>query len=310
LNRDIKYSITQIKNFDFQNPSEEILTSLFNIIGFKTIIHRIPKNTSIFRCRKHNERLLYYFEKDISFRTDVEKINNYGRANVPHTSKFYGAISTGDIKHGHLTSIVETSSIIRNNGEGIETFTVGKWVTNKELNALTIIPNRTDQKISELNEYLINIFDTYNDTVGFDDDHLEFYDLIGNEFSKIVGSSMNNEYAISAHFAESVIQNEEVDAIIYPSVQSESRGYNIIMNPITVIDNLEFQSGIHGALFYYDQLALFNNIYQTKTESDLPFNWIEMNDDESWDIQKILEFYSNNGVEVAKIIEDIKNQTH
>ena len=84
--------------------------------------------------KKKNE----YFKKvsEVSYRTDVENMRNFGRANEPAQSVFY-------CSNDDWISYVETSEITRDNKEkDSEEVTTGLWIATEDIivvNVLTMI---------------------------------------------------------------------------------------------------------------------------------------------------------------------------
>jgi len=303
----MKTLINKIKDFNFDKISFEDLNDFFNTNGLPIIGHKIPLSSYVYRCRRNNNYFdLFYFEKDITYRTDIKNIKTFGRANFPNSSKFYGAIPTNEIDEGYLISILETSTNIRNEIDGIEFFTVGQWVTKREFNVVTIVPDLSIKKLSEINEYLIQLFNNYKSSNSFTADQLAFHELIGVEFSKKVKINQENEYALSSAFSEAILQNPNIGGIIYPSVQSKYKGINIVLNPKNADELLHLKEIKFGAFYNFGHITTFNSYFKTEIIQGYPFRWER--DVMTKDFNHIIDFYNINGVNKDLLIKELHEQ--
>ena len=92
----IRNTISQLANADLSKTS---YAKIFNLISkgigpvpILTITH--PKGNFIQRARINNGKELFFSENEISYRTDIQNIIKFGRANrSSFQSLFYGACS-------------------------------------------------------------------------------------------------------------------------------------------------------------------------------------------------------------------------
>lgn len=298
---------SKIKNFNFNRFSLKELCDFFNVKGLPIMGKKVPIGTQIFRCRPHgNNNDFFYFERDISYRTDLQNIKSFGRGNFPNSSKFYCSISTEEVKEGYVTSIYETSLNLRNNHNGIEFYTVGMWTTQKELEVVAVKPDSLNEHLSKSNEDLVKIFNDYKSKQSFNEYELEFHELIGKEFTKKVKNGNDNLYAISSAFSESILQNTKVDGIIYPAVQTESKGNNIVLNPIKADEFLHLEEVIYGVLYKFGDFSTFNPLKKAELKEGYPFKW--KNDDRTKNNGQVIEFLKKYNITETKIIETLFEQ--
>lgn len=102
-------------------------------------IAKLRKNAVIDRVRLNKSTKFFNSQKDLSYISDEKIISNlkeFGRANKPHQSLFYGALKSEQIQENRMTAYLETSSLLRDpeavnlNGE---LFTLSRWITNEEI---------------------------------------------------------------------------------------------------------------------------------------------------------------------------------
>jgi hypothetical protein len=132
-----------LKRFNFTRQDlEEFELHIANTLKkLPSSFVEFKKGHPIYRCRKYNLPLesLFYFESDLSFRTDLNDISEFGRCHIPNTSVFYGSTYLPNIsgkqkmiEPGFETAIRETSKLLNPSkssevSEGLEIFGVGRW---------------------------------------------------------------------------------------------------------------------------------------------------------------------------------------
>jgi hypothetical protein len=223
---------------------EEIYDLLKNGIKFIPLpIAKIWANANIDRVRQNKEIALFRHIDDLGYIKDKNVIDNiltsFGRANNPHQVMFYGALETTLIDKPRLTAIAETSHIFRIPGTDCtdgEHYTVSRWETQKELFVVEVVfseyalKNNPDiVKSFENQTKLLKEHNLEPQEFAF---HLEFLKFISEEFSKRVTNA--EEYKISAAYTNLALLHPDVSGIIYPSVQTDYFGINIVLTPEVV----------------------------------------------------------------------------
>ncbi len=225
-------------------------------------IAKLKKGTCIKRARHNNGTFLFSSIDDLSYikKTEViEKLTEFGRANKPHEVLFYSAIQNPTPNEALVTAIAETSrlfSAIDSKESKGEVFTVGSWRNRSDLNvaemvfAESAIENNEGIKRS-FEQQKKNVREMENIDTSFFEDFLVF---ISNEFARVANT--NADYKISTAYAELVLRNKNIQGIVYPSVQVQYIGTNLLLPP-TVVDNflyIEFLETVK--LFYKKELTL------------------------------------------------------
>jgi hypothetical protein len=141
ITMDYKQSLINLEdiskiNLNDPNSYNEIHKLLkTTIIPFNLLT--LKKGMYLYRARRNNKSKAFTKKAQISYRKDICKIKEFGRANEPHQSIFYSS-------HRTETALFETSSLF-NKGEiktGAEIITLGKWYVNNNINLLGIISDK------------------------------------------------------------------------------------------------------------------------------------------------------------------------
>lgn len=306
-----------IREFKFENTDLELLFSNFDCLdeNIFALLITIPKGRAIYRCRRNNPmEELYYFEKDISYRTDLKNIKSIGRANHPFSSKFYGSLTpinkdkseTNNLE-GYDLSLFETSEMCRNDGEGIESYTIGMWVLKEDLKAFVVIPDKDNKNLSDLNYELTETYEKFKHELNLTNEQVEFMELIGKEFSKEVKNGESQQYGISSTFAEFMLE-KKINAIAYPSVQAKMKGFNIVMNPCTADSYLKLERVVAVDLYKFKTIIQLNHLYISELKNNYPFHWENVPKESYSDIRTIIQQFNSNDIHSSDIISALINQ--
>ncbi|MCK8143434.1 hypothetical protein MW871_16200 [Flavobacterium sp. I-SCBP12n] len=237
-----KFISTKLKTIDtifIEKALKEIKAMPITIAKMNSghYVDRIRPHSEDFRAKKIQE-LSYIKEKSI---LDVKRINNeYGRANIPGESMFYGSLMTAEIQQNRATAFMETSEMFYKPEITEEYFTLSRWdiiedfqvyevVFQEDLKQLTesVLSNKETQmefmkEITLSNEELLN-------------DAKEKLSFFSNEFAKEVKKEDNELYRISAIFTNIFLSHPKskniVWGIVYPSVKSNYLGLNVAILP-------------------------------------------------------------------------------
>ncbi|SFZ94417.1 hypothetical protein SAMN05428642_104169 [Flaviramulus basaltis] len=220
---------------------DEIYDLLKNGIKFIPLpIAKLSKNAYIDRVRQNKGKTLFKHINELGYIKDKNVIDNvlssFGRANNPHQVMFYGALETSLIDKPRLTAIAETSHIFRVSGTDCpdgEYYTVSRWETRKELLVVEVVFSeyalKNNPEIAESFENQKKLLKEHNleeKDMAF---HLDFLKFISEEFSKKVVNP--EEYKISSAYTNIALLHPDVSGIIYPSVQTDYFGVNIVLPP-------------------------------------------------------------------------------
>jgi len=240
------------------------------LIPFTTA--KIKKGSTVERARINKKGEVFYSENEISYRTDIQNITEYGRANTPHTSMFYGSIVSEKIQNPRIVNLIETEETFRtkSNADLDLIFTVGKWRILEELEVAEIVFSK---KVRELNGKVEEAYTYHIDKLKREHPNdYEYYirvlEFFAEQFSKPEINS-DDDYKFSAAYMGMVLE-KGLPALIYPSVRTEYLGNNIVL-PIRAVE--EFLSLEIVAMFKVKKVGQDTLIHNAKIASDLgPMN--------------------------------------
>jgi len=216
------------------------IKNILNAFSIPLSYTKIPAGTPIFRNRVHEnpknriDENLFQRIEDISHITNPQIIIDFGRANEPMQSIFYGSTTSE-------TAFFETSRTSRSQNDiNFEINTIGQWILQEDINIAFLPLNSTNRgkysiadRLDADFQQLIKVFKNDNT-----DDLQKVLELFSIEFSTD-SRGKENDYLISCAFANYIYDqigveyesNEElvIDGIMYPSVQLISSGLNLAL---------------------------------------------------------------------------------
>ena len=240
---------------------EKLVTQLLEFAPIPIV--QIDHNSKFQRVRNNYHGEIFLSESEISFRKDAWNIKEFGRANIPYSSKFYCSLSSKYINEIRLINVLETNKEFRQK-QSIrkrQVFTSGQWVSTRPL-YVAIFPFNKFAVIS-------------NDEIR---SHLEKYQTIMNTFSKeqqqnckrilpfishfLSAKHINNhwDYLISAFCSELILDKYNLDGILYPSVRADFKSYNLVLQPEAVLNKLYLQKAAMFELLLNRQIAVIDNV--------------------------------------------------
>jgi hypothetical protein len=240
---EIKRAISKIRIVDLN--SNDAYSTIENIMKKDLVKFALPRKIFVpglrfHRCSNNENNKDFESINRLSFRTDLDNITEFGRANMPKQSIFYSA----DVRP---TAISETSKAFR--GEcykdiDIISITTSHWESIKELTITLIVGNANAQEKNELvKKYNIDIDQLTTDIFKQDKDKiLEILNFVSEEFATNTRGN-SNLYKISCAFAQFAYQTS--DGIIYPSLQRQFEGLNFAIKPDSIKEKLRFVNATH-----------------------------------------------------------------
>jgi hypothetical protein len=275
---------------------------------------KIEKGKAIYRCRKYNLPLqsLFYFESDLSFRTDLNNISEFGRCNQPNTSVFYGSTYYSNMHEtsqmvdpGFKTAILETTKLLDppkslKISEGVEIYGVGMWEATEDFDVFIMPPNEAWRKESELAKKLLEIHEKNMIQAKANDEIREFYKIMGSEFSKYMHNKPNDEYAISALF--SLHTAKSAGGVAYSSVKSGHNGFNIALTPDTIDSKFNFKRAGIGELWKFGKDIHFQFTKTAERNQGIPLIYNKVEGPE-FSVEKMIHDYKNKGIDPNHIIK-------
>ncbi len=245
--------IEQLKNINFENATPDDVRNILYYRILPTIRSEVTKGTYIVRARRgdgHTKRSEMTY-CPVKFCTSLQ------RATLAGQTMFYGVISDDQshLENARVVSIGECSRLSREGKDSVgkEKFTLSYWNVIKPFRVVSFIADSTFPQVHD-NKLLNELRDVFNGS-SFTVQEKELIRFISNEFSKVVKD--NREYLISATISSDIINNTEIDGIVYPSVQLGGQaGLNIALSPVAVNSKLRFVRTLGQTLYKNKDRAL------------------------------------------------------
>lgn len=209
-----------------------------------------PNNTIIRSVYGHGHRMV----KELSYRP-VADCKEYQRASIPGETVFYGCMGehiqngedwNNEIRRAMIMCAAESSPLLREGmcKEDAECRTLSQWNVKRSLKAICFI---TDETFAGRSSYDVDKFrEIYKTKVPYiSEEQRCWMRRISNEFTKQVHSA--EEYEFTAKLCHYLLQEykvngKKIDAIIYPSVQTQGElGVNVAISKESADDALEFE---------------------------------------------------------------------
>lgn len=226
-------NINKIKKIDINNESsypkiQDLISEI--ITPFTTVT--VPKGMTFHRARKLNKGDNFTTKKDLSYRTDLLNILDFGRANEPHQSIFY---ASNEVE----TSIFEICKLPRNiiNDSKFD-IVISSWVVKNNFETLVIASNKI--AITK-NNHIQGVFNHTMQSEYAQDINAQFIsEYFSDEFAKYFDIDNSNNYKVSCAFFNEMLKRFEykIGGIVFPSVEYEYQGTNIALLPEKVDANL------------------------------------------------------------------------
>jgi hypothetical protein len=241
---------------------------------------KLHKNSTIDRVRLNKKEHFYYSEEKLSYIKDekiiAENLVEFGRANKPHQPLFYGAIESEKIKENRLTAYLETSTLLRDTKTELfegELFTLARWQTNEELIVAEMV--FSDKAIKENPNTAVSFKNQFNQLK----EHpmreiaLQQMKFFSEEFAR--KKKTHHDYKISAAYADLIMNQGGYPGILYPSVQSNYQGQNIVLRPDIVDKYLVLKNASTHRLHKNKMQSLMSNYFHTQQfgENNMAFEW-------------------------------------
>lgn len=260
-------------------PIQEMIADIHNvIISIPFMVAPLKQGVRLERVRNNYNGEMFSKISDLSSRPDIEKIKEYGRANLMHESVFYGCMFPENIEFARLTNVIETNPILKSGNKthkGKYIFTTSQWEVIGFINLLILPLNEK----AILNNYITNVeFDHYILELNKVNSNVRniVYELVkffADEFAKPVED--HKDYMLTAAFSHVFMVDYDIDGIVYPSVKSEYRSHNIAIKPSSLIGLDLLKVGMYELFIDKTQVQLIPLAYSLDLGKDKKnFIWI------------------------------------
>lgn len=262
-----------------EDTAEKQLYELFKKLETLPVVsYPLPPDFPLTRARLNNEnerfnQVNHVWHKPKEFNT------GFGRASNPHINVMYGAIDpyppneSTDKPVERITALCEVSKIYFTDPEEIqsEIVTFARWLPGKKLQMICPFDFSKFETDSPI---LKDMYEAYSKVVEENERYKEqitrFHAYISKQFSKHP-ISKGYEYKTTALFTEMII-SMGFDGIIFPSVKTDLRGFNVAINSQIVEEYFKLFAVCECTHYKKKKYSFVNNDLLTdKVEDDGSF---------------------------------------
>jgi hypothetical protein len=234
---DIINAISRLSNDNLLKLEDhEILQELEKFQSLALILIKIHKGSIIYRVRIADQDPFQIFthQRELYYRTDVENINTYGRANIKNNVMFYGSIDNTNPQLAEITAYMESSSILHNQDTSKineDLIHASQWIVEEDFEVVGIINH---SKFHDHNPAAKDLSGRYLD---FTKKYPEaekalnlMIDFLAMQFAREVKKGEEWKYKVSSIFTQYLI-NKGFNGVLYPSVKAGGTTFNIAIHP-------------------------------------------------------------------------------
>lgn len=256
--KSINQIIEELKNIPKIEKNKGLFFDCYAQLGKIGVIeYYFHPEKAIFRSRINKCEPSFLSIDEISYPQNPSK--NYGRANMPGKTMFYGSFipdktADDEIKEAYVINAYEISPFMRNTESRGETkITIGMWKVKCDIKLL-IIPFY--QKFVSKTALSHNLNSEFKGVLSKNSEYKELTEIwnnfISQEFARPVEENSSSEYMISATYSEFLL-NKGYDGIIFPTVQLNGRGFNFAIKT-DIIDKCTEIKVVSEARIYKNKL--------------------------------------------------------
>lgn len=285
--------IEKLKQLDLSNYPVNEIKNLFNQIGpIGSVVVTYHKGKSVIRARPNEENERFKKLSDLSFKPQ-EFNKTYQRASTPNETMFYATsvpdkIELGELDNMRIIGISETIPMLRNKTKsGFQKISFGRWVVQEDINLMAIVHHESYYNESNYTRELVNAFHDFINQYPKEmiDKSLNFQDFMAIEFAKETIQS-DYDYMISAMYTE-YITSYGLDGVLYPSVRTFGKGFNIAITPEASKKLALYVVGECSIYKVKDQVVIGNDAIVVLDGTQTEFELVDLPKDESLYLKKL-----------------------
>jgi len=205
--------------------------------------------------------------KELNYKLPHPK-DKYKRASIPNSTTnstmFYGSIVPKnllptELSASQITCAFEGSEFIRNiNESGIQKLTYSKWIVTKKITLVAIVHYKdfiaSSSYTNRLNQSFLRTINQYPKYIN---DTLLVSEFFAKQFAKSITDN-DYEYLHSACFTETILK-KDFGGVLYPSVRTEGKGFNVAIHPFYADNNIELEASLECFAFKNQDNLFINN---------------------------------------------------
>ena len=285
--------IEQFKQLDLSKYPYAEIKDLFNKVGpIGAVIVTFHKGKSVMRARPNGENERFEKKSDLSFKPQ-EFNKTYQRASTPNETMFYATsvpdkLEEGELDNMRIIGITETIPMLRDKTKsGFQKVSFGRWVVQEDINLMAIVHHESYYKESNYTRELVNAFKGFIEHYPKEviDKSLKFQDFLASEFAT-EDIKADSDYMISAIFTENIV-GQGLDGILYPSVRTAGKGFNIAITPKATEKLALYVAGECSIYKSKDQVVVGNDAIVELDGKQTEFKLVDKDNHEQSLLEKI-----------------------
>ncbi|TKC04358.1 hypothetical protein [Pedobacter frigoris] len=269
--RELKRKLKSIEELNLENTPLSKISNIINKELFVPVtVAKIHAGQYVERVRINAVGEIFKHKQELSYRSDPENIKNYGRANSPGNSIFYGSVKSSLVSSPRIVALAETEEALQGELKGNRDkkliMTVGKWIVKKDILVSEMVFKR--DAINAISEVKM-AFDFHSNLIKQNQpsDIAKQSILLLEYFSEVMSkrTTKNSDYKISAAFSESILRSPNIGGILFQSVQANFEGTNVALKPEIVEDCLFLEEALMVLVEIRGKRVFLDNIATTGT---------------------------------------------
>jgi len=280
---EIENTINSLKALDLCKVTDaEVLKAVSQTEKLVLFGSNIKAGQFVLRGRPDRGFKPYYYEREITYIKQSESniIPRYNRASIEGQSMFYGSIPTGDENFSQIQTCFEITSISGSDTEDGKEYeeyvTMGKWRVKKEFPVTSIVHHsmflQVNSFMKSMNDEYLKVIEQYP---AQKEEYIKAVEYLSSEFAKPVPDDKRYLYKITGAFAN-ILFAHGLAGVIYPSVKTEGKGFNIAILPTTVDSCLVLEKvAVWRLKKKHKNFMIQPYLYCDKFSSDGKFIWEE-----------------------------------
>lgn len=290
---EIENIITALKKLDLSKYPKDEIEELLNKVGLiASVIVTFHKGKSVMRARPNWENERFKHKSELSYKPQ-DRNKTYQRASTPNQTMFYATsvpdvLEKGELDNMRIIGVTETIPMLRDKTScGVQKISFGRWVVQDDINLMAIVHHKAYYKESNYTRELVNAFKFFSKSYPKDviDKSLKFQDYLADEFAKY-NIRDDYDYMISAIFTENITKHN-LDGIIYPSVRTGGKGFNIAIKPKATEKLALYVAGECTVYKYKDKVIIGNDAIVELNGKQDEFELINIDNHEQILLEKI-----------------------
>lgn len=289
MKQEVQQALQALSNLDLSScPHEEALNLIRQLGKFGCIKVTLHEGKIIMRGRPNYNGERFSTKSEMSFKPQ-ERNKTYQRASTPNKTMFYATLIPENIEEGELDNmrvigVFEALPWLRDKtSSGLQKISFGKWLVKKDINLIAVIQHDDYYNASSYTRGLADDFKRFTEQYPeLKDETLAVFDFFAKQFAKDVKPGDHHyEYLLSAVFTEMIV-NMGFDGVIYPSVRTEGKGFNVAITPEATDNCLELLVAGECSIYKYKATSVIDNDFIV----EVPTN------ETNFTMQPVVEFHA------------------